>query len=136
MMSDRPGGAPAKQDVKQVEPVETEYIPAKPEGINIAGHMQAAKRAERDAALSSDDSSASIERFLGVIKSVESTMQEMRKRIETIKIRQELLAQEYKRLGTSLDAASFDLAQQFVRTTDDLGANVEDSNSLADGNKV
>ena len=57
------------------------------------------------------------------------------KRIETIKVRQELLAQEYKRLGASLDAASFDLAQRFVRTTDDLGADVEDSNSLADGTK-
>ncbi len=132
---DRVDVASTMQAVKQVEQMETKSISMKPEGINIASLMPAVKQAEPDLPLVADKFSASIERFLSAIKSSEMTLQEKRRQIEAIKARQEDLAHEYRRLGTSLDAASFDLAQQVNRVISDLGANVEDSKPLADGNK-
>ena len=123
------------QAVKQVEQMEAKSISMKPEGINIASHMGAVKQAAPDLPLVADKFSTSIKRLLSVIGSVELTMQEKRRQIEAIKARQEDLAREYRRLGTSLEAASFDLAQQVNRVISDLGANVEDSKPLADSNK-
>ena len=132
---DRVDVARTMQAVKQVEQMETKSISMKPEGLNIASHMGTVEQTEPDFPPVMDKFSASIERFLSVIKSVERALEEKGTQIEAIKARQEDLAHEYRRLGTSLDAASFDLAQQFNRVISDLGANVEGSKPLADGNK-
>ena len=135
LKSERVDIASKMQAVKQVEQWDTLSFSMKPEGIDIASHMESGKQPEPDLSLVAAKLATSIEGILSAITSVEGALQEKRRQIEAIKNRQEDLAREYCQLGTSLDAASCDLAHQFNRVASHLDGNVVVSNPRANVTK-
>ncbi len=108
------------QELDLDEPREAVKIPLRNKGLDIASQMQSVGQAGPDLASAVGDYPTSVDQTLGVIESIEATLQQKRRRIEEIQARQEILALEYRQLGRSLDTATKDLAQQFADIITDL----------------
>ena len=120
MMSEPASVTSHLQELDLDEPQEVAKIPLRNKGLDIASQMQSVEQAGPDLASAVGDYSTSVDQTLGVIESIEATLQQKRRRIEEIQTRQETLALEYRQLGRSLDTATKDLAQQFADIITDL----------------
>ena len=115
------------QESLRDEPPEAAKIPLKGKGLDIASQMQSVTQAGPGLTGALGDYAASVAQTLGVIDAIETALQQKRQQIEEIQARQEILAREYRQLGITLDAATKDLAEQFI----DIIADLETGQSIA-----
>lgn len=105
------------QAAKQVWQTETKKIFKESEGEDST--KQVRKQTKSDPAQIPGKSPASIEHILSTIEAIEETLEEKRRLIVEIQDRQRDLAEEYNKLGQTLDDISTDLSQQFVEFMND-----------------